>query len=183
MYSQANVRAGKVLRPPIRALPSVIVDTDKVLREADGPVEMRALTLPSGGKVFFPGVRLESRSRELVRSPKNTSGCGSAKCKEAEATRKDFNIVLTHQDKKFFISELFKVIQDAIPLILHFRTMCYFRTISSSTFYHIGCAVSLHSITNSGLIPGGQNSSRERQTVFFTAVAWTRNTKIRTSLT
>ena len=40
MYSQANVRAGKVLRPPIRALPSVIVDTEKVLREADGPEEM-----------------------------------------------------------------------------------------------------------------------------------------------
>ena len=36
--------------------------------------------------------------------------------------------------------------------------------------YHIGCAINLHSITNSGLIPGGQNSSRERQTVFFTAV-------------
>ena len=36
--------------------------------------------------------------------------------------------------------------------------------------YHIGCAVSLHSITNSGLIAGGQISSRERQTVFFTAV-------------
>ena len=36
--------------------------------------------------------------------------------------------------------------------------------------HHIGCAVSLHSITNSGLIAGGQNSSRERQTVFFTAV-------------
>ena len=35
---------------------------------------------------------------------------------------------------------------------------------------HFGCAVSLHSITNSGLIAGGQNSSRERQTVFFTAV-------------
>ena len=35
--------------------------------------------------------------------------------------------------------------------------------------YHIGCAVNLHSITNSGLIPGGQNSSRDRQTVFFTA--------------
>ena len=26
--------------------------------------------------------------------------------------------------------------------------------------YHIGCAVNLHSITNSGLIAGGQNSSR-----------------------
>ena len=35
---------------------------------------------------------------------------------------------------------------------------------------HIGCAINLHSITNSGLIAGGQNSSRERQTVFFTAV-------------
>ena len=25
--------------------------------------------------------------------------------------------------------------------------------------YHVGCAVNVHSITNSGLIPGGQNSS------------------------
>ena len=39
MYSQANVRVESVLRPPTRALPSVIVDTEKVLREADGPVE------------------------------------------------------------------------------------------------------------------------------------------------
>ena len=36
--------------------------------------------------------------------------------------------------------------------------------------HHIGCAVNLHSITNSGLIAGGQNSSRDRQTVFCTAV-------------
>ena len=36
--------------------------------------------------------------------------------------------------------------------------------------YHIGCAVGLHTNTNSGLIAGGQNSSRERQTVFITAV-------------
>ena len=28
-----------MLRPPTRALPSVIVGTEKVLREADGPVE------------------------------------------------------------------------------------------------------------------------------------------------
>ena len=32
--------------------------------------------------------------------------------------------------------------------------------------YHIGCAFSLHSIVNNGLILGGQNSSK-RQTVFF----------------
>ena len=34
--------------------------------------------------------------------------------------------------------------------------------------YHIGCAFNLHSIINSGVIPGGQNSSK-RQTVFFLA--------------
>ena len=32
--------------------------------------------------------------------------------------------------------------------------------------YHVGCAINLHSIINSGLIPGGQNLSK-RQTVFF----------------
>ena len=31
--------------------------------------------------------------------------------------------------------------------------------------YHVGCAINLHSIMNSGLIPGGQNLSK-RQTVF-----------------
>ena len=36
--------------------------------------------------------------------------------------------------------------------------------------YHVGCAINLHSITNSGLITGGQNLVKERQTVFFTAV-------------
>ena len=36
--------------------------------------------------------------------------------------------------------------------------------------YHIGCAINLRSITNSGLIPGGQNLGRERQTVFFLPV-------------
>ena len=32
--------------------------------------------------------------------------------------------------------------------------------------YHVGCVFNLHSIINSGLLPGGQNSSK-RQTVFF----------------
>ena len=35
--------------------------------------------------------------------------------------------------------------------------------------YHFGCGFNLHSIINSGLIPGGQNSSK-RQTVFFLPV-------------
>ena len=41
MYSQANVRVESVLRPPTRALPSVTVDTEKVLRLADGPTKAR----------------------------------------------------------------------------------------------------------------------------------------------
>ena len=81
-----------------------------------------------------------------------------------------FNTVLIRQDKKFFTSELFKVIRDAIPLILHHRTMCLFRTISSSTFlsYWMCSQFALHHkfrIDN-----GRQHSSRERQTVFFTDV-------------
>ena len=37
--------------------------------------------------------------------------------------KKIFNIVPIHQDKKLFISELLKVFQDAISLILHYRAM------------------------------------------------------------
>ena len=48
--------------------------------------------------------------------------CGRAKWQEAEATSKDFSTDWSGQE--IFFSELFKVIQDAIPLILHFRTMC-----------------------------------------------------------
>ena len=59
---------------------------------------------------------------------------GGAKWQEAEATIKDFNTVPTRQDKKFLTFELFNVIRDAIPLILHGSTMHCFRTISSSTF-------------------------------------------------
>ena len=43
---------------------------------------------------------------------------GRVEWQEAEETRKDFNIVLIHQDKKFFISD-----QDAVLFILQYRTM------------------------------------------------------------
>ena len=35
---------------------------------------------------------------------------------------------------------------------------------------HVGCAINLHSITNSGILPGRQNLGKKRQTVFLTAV-------------
>ena len=95
--------------------------------------------------------------------------CGRAKWQEVEPTRKDFNFVLTRREK-FFTYELFKVIQDAISLILH-TGQC----INSERFFfeyinHIGCAINSHSIMNSGLIPGGQILSSEMQTVFFLLV-------------
>ena len=68
--------------------------------------------------------RLKDRLRyEFENSRHWYDEMGRVEWKEAEAIRKDFNIVLTRQDKKFFVSELFKVIQDAIPLILHYSTM------------------------------------------------------------
>ena len=55
MYSQANVRAGKCAAALIRALPSVIVDTEKVLWEADGSVELVVVRPHTDGKVIAPG--------------------------------------------------------------------------------------------------------------------------------
>ena len=49
-----------------RALPSVIVDTEKVLREADGSVKLVAVRPHTDGKVFAPGCasKPDGESRE-----------------------------------------------------------------------------------------------------------------------
>ena len=52
---------------------------------------------------------------------------------EEEETRKDTSTVLMLQEQ-LFISELFKDIQVAILLILHYKTMLLFRATSSSIF-------------------------------------------------
>ena len=58
---------------------------------------------------------------------------GGAALQEEEDKSKNFSIVLIFQEH-FCTSELSKVIQDAILLILHHRTMSLFRTVSSSTY-------------------------------------------------
>ena len=68
---------------------------------------------------------------------------------QEEDTRKDTSIVLIRQEQSC-TSELFKVIQDAVSLILLYRTLSLIRATSSSTF----------------IMSGGQNLSN-RQTVFF----------------
>ena len=87
---------------------------------------------------------------------------------EEEETRKDTSIVLIPQEQSC-TSELFKVIQDVVSLILLYRTMSLFRATSSNTFFMSDVQSILHSIINSGLILGRQNLSN-RQTVFFLLV-------------
>ena len=79
---------------------------------------------------------------------------GRVRWQQAEATRKVFNSVLIRPDKKFFTSELFKVIQGRN---LNDPTLQDNVLIPNNFFEyicHIGCAVNLHSITNSGLLAG-----------------------------
>ena len=94
---------------------------------------------------------------------------GRASWQEEEATRKDFNILLIHQDKIFFYLRALQgqsgrnlidpSLQDNVLIPNNFiEYIC-----------HIGCAINSHSIKKSGLTPGGQNLSK-RQTVFFTSV-------------
>ena len=83
---------------------------------------------------------------------------------EEEDTRKDFSIVLILQEQSW-TSELFKAIQDAISLILLYRTMLLFRAASSSTFI----MSDVQSICIPSSIRDCQNLSN-RQTVFFTSV-------------
>ena len=80
---------------------------------------------------------------------------GRVPWQKAEETRKDFNIVPILQDKTF----LDLALQDNVLIPNNFFEY----------IYHIGCAIKKHTITNSGLIPGGQNLSK-RQTVFFLLV-------------
>ena len=93
---------------------------------------------------------------------------GREASQEEEETRKDTSIVLIHQEQSC-TSELFKSIQDAISLILLYRTMLLIPNNFFQYIYHVGYAINLHSNINSGLIPGCQNLSN-RQTVFFVLV-------------
>ena len=107
---------------------------------------------------------------------------GRAAWQEEEEKRKKFSIVLILQEQ-FCTSELFKVIQDAVLLILHYRTMSLFRTVSSSTFITLD--------VQSIYIPSSiQDWYREvniwatdRQYSFCLWILWTKNTRILTRST
>ena len=94
---------------------------------------------------------------------------GRAQWQKAEATRKDFNIVLIHQDKKFFYLRALRGHSGRNLIDPSLQDNVLIPNDFFEYIYHIGCAINLHSSMNSGLIPGGQNLSK-RQTVFFMPV-------------
>ena len=86
---------------------------------------------------------------------------------QEEDPKEDISAALIFQEQ-LSTSELFKDIQDAISLILRYRTVL----IGPGIFpyiYHIRSTFNLHSFISNGLLPGGQNLSR-RQSVFFLPV-------------
>ena len=95
---------------------------------------------------------------------------GRARWQEAEATRKDFNTVLDPSGQGILYIRALQGHSGRNPIDPTLQDNVFIPNNFFEYTYQIGCAVSLHSITNSGLIAGGQISSKERQTVFFTAV-------------
>ena len=86
-----NVQSGQRKGRKGAAAPSsVIVVTEKVMREADGPVGRAALTAHFEWKGDRCEVRLESRSGELVRSPKITSAARNSFGPEEGRFSKDY---------------------------------------------------------------------------------------------
>ena len=51
---------------------------------------------------------------------------------------------------------------------MEYRGTFGFLTFGKSAFFHRGCSFSIQSILENGLIPGGKESDKGRQTVFFT---------------
>ena len=99
---------------------------------------------------------------------------GRKKWQKAEETRKDFNIVLINRDEIIYLRGL----QGHSGRNLSDHPSLQYNVLIPNDFFeyihHVGCAINLQSIMNSGLIPGGQNLST-RQTVFFTSVDPTDN--------
>ena len=88
---------------------------------------------------------------------------------EEEEARKDSSTVLIFLEQLFFPSSSGTFKTQSFDLSLHDNEIIqsnFFQYIYHVDFFHVGCAINLHSIINSGLIFGGQ-SLRNKQTVFF----------------
>ena len=94
----------------------------------------------------------------------------SASSKKEEDKRKCFSTAWTlFLPNVSCISEQSRDIQEVLSLILHCKTMYCYRTTSPSTSTTPGNANELHSIIESGLVPGGRSLKKDKQSVFFIA--------------
>ena len=102
---------------------------------------------------------------------------GRAAWQEEEDTRTVFSIVLILQEK-ICTSELFKVIQDAILLSPSLQDNVLIPDDFFKYIYHVGCVINLHSIINSGLIPGRSKIwANDRQYSFCLWIPWSEKHK------
>ena len=93
---------------PVSNQLSTLLRHGHLLREEDGSIEFWRLKRWSSEQIWALSLLVW--------------WCGRARLQETEVTREDFT-VLTSQEEKFVPFELLKGIQDAIPLILHCKTV------------------------------------------------------------
>ena len=126
-------------------------------------LEKKMVRLNSGDWKIIFGMNLRTLSIGLMK-------CGRTKWQEAEATRKKFQYCTDSSAQEILYLRALQGHSGRNPIDPPPQDNVLIPDTFFEYIYHIGCAVNLHSITNSGLITGGQNSGREKQTVFFTAV-------------
>ena len=86
--------------------------------------------------------------------------------------------------EQLYTSELFKVIQGRNLINPPLQDNVIIPDGFFKYIYHVECAIKLHSIINSGLIPGGQkNWANDRQYSFCLWILWIRNIRILTRST
>ena len=85
---------------------------------------------------------------------------------QEEDQKEDISTALIFQEQ-FCTSALFKDTQDVISLIFCYKTKRKFGVDSSNIFTTWDVLFNLYSIINNGLILGGQDSSRAKNTIFF----------------
>ena len=95
--------------------------------------------------------------------------CGRARCQETEATRKSFQYCTDQSGQEILYFRAFQGHSGRNPIDPSLQDNVFLPDNFFNYINHIGCAINSHSITNSGLIPGGQNLNN-RQTTFLLAV-------------
>ena len=119
--------------------------------------------LNSGDEKIVFGMNLRTLSIGLLK-------CGRAKWLEAEVTRKDFQYCTYSTGQEILYLRALQGHSGRNPIDPSLQEHVLIPDNFFEYTYHIGCAINLHSIKNSGLIPGGQHLGKEIQTEFFTAV-------------